>query len=58
LTKRTVCPATPCKALLDAAYSPNIDSDLINNYLFNLLNNINIVADIIFMFVLEFEVPL
>jgi hypothetical protein len=39
-------------------YSLNIDSEVINVFLINLLNYNNIVSDIIFMFVLESEVPL
>ena len=44
--------------MVSVAYSLNIDSEFINVFLINLLNNKNIVSDMIFMFVLESEVPL
>jgi len=38
LTKRTICTAPPCKALLHEAYGGNIDFKNISKFIDNLLN--------------------
>jgi heterodisulfide reductase subunit B len=57
LTKRTVCPATPRKPLLHAAYRGNIDFKNIGEILVNLLNVKNIYSVIKFILANKVDMP-
>jgi hypothetical protein len=56
LTKRTVCPATPPKPLLHAAYRGNIDFKIVGKIIYNPLNIMNIFSVIKFILANEANV--
>jgi len=57
LTKRTVCPATPRKPLLHAAYGGNIDFKKVGKFIDNLLNIKNIYSVIKFILANKGDMP-